>query len=96
MSVAVESGRAPAGVRSQRWQATLASLLGVLLVAALLEVVIDAASGHSALIPRSPDTDGWLKHVGEHLGFRIFLIALLVSGGAYAGLLALSARTTAI
>ncbi len=96
MSVAVESGRAAAGVRSERRQSALVSLLGLLLVAALLEVVIDAASGHSALVPRSPDTDGWLRDVGQHLGFRIFLIALLVSCGAYAGLLALSARAGAI
>ena len=96
MSVAVESGRAAAGVRSERRQSALVSLLGLLLVAALLEVVIDAASGHSALVPRSPDTDGWLRDVGQHLGFRIFLIALLVSCGAYGGLLALSARAGAI
>ena len=96
MSVAVESERLPAGVRSERRQAALASLLGALLLAALLEIAIDAASGHSPLIPRSPDTDGWLKGVGEHLGFRIFLIALLVSCGAYAGLLALAARAGAV
>jgi len=96
VSVAVGSDRAPAEVRSARWQPALVSLLAVLLLAALLEVVIDAASGHSVLVPRSPNTDGWLKNVGEHLGFRIFLIALLVSCGAYAGLLALSAKRAAI
>jgi hypothetical protein len=96
VSVAVETERTPAGARSERRPSALVSLLALLLVAALLEVVIDAASGHSALIPRSPDTDGWLKNVGEHLGFRVFLIALLVSGGAYAGLLTLSARSAAI
>ncbi len=96
MSVAVESERAPARARSERRLAPLAWLFAGLLLLALLEVTIDAASGHSALIPRSPDTDGWLKDLGQHLGYRIFLIALLVSCGAYAGLVALGARTTTI
>ena len=85
----MESGSAPARARSERMPAAPAWLLGGLLLAALLEVTIDAASGHSPIIPRSPNIDGWLAGVGEHLGYRIFLIALLVSCGAYAGMLAL-------
>jgi len=77
VSVAVESGRAPARARSERRPAVLAWLLAGLLLAALLEVTIDAASGHSPIIPRSPNIDGWLSNV---------------SCGAYGGLLALSAR----
>ncbi len=92
MSVAIERERTAAIARPDR-RAALAYVLGALLLAALLEVAIDAASGHSPLVPRSPDTDGWLKDVGQHLGFRIFLIALLVSCACYAGLLALAARS---
>ncbi len=92
MSAAIESERAPAVARSDR-RAALAYALGALLLAALLEVAIDAASGHSPLVPRSPDTDGWLKGLGQHLGFRIFLIALLASCACYGGLLALAARS---
>lgn len=88
----MESGSAPARDRSERMRAAPAWLLAGLLLAALLEIAIDAASGHSPIVPRSPNIDGWLSGLGEHLGFRIFLIALLVSCGAYAGLLALWAR----
>ena len=73
-------------------RATLAAagLCAVVLLAATLEVVLDAAVGHSPLIPGSPGIAGWLQGVGERLGFRVFLIALLSFTGAYAGLLALT------
>jgi alpha-1,6-mannosyltransferase len=64
----------------------------LLLVAATVEIVLDGAVGHSALIPKSPPIAGWLSGIGERLGYRVFLIALLVSVGAYAGLIALSRR----
>ncbi len=50
--------------------------------------MLDGAVGHSPLIPKSPAIAGWLQGIGERLGYRVFLIALLVSTGAYAGLLA--------
>ena len=77
-------------VRSEWWTGALAALLGLLIVAATAEIVLDGALGHSALIPKSPDIAGWLVGVGERLGYRVFLIALLVSSAAYAGLLALA------
>jgi hypothetical protein len=61
--------------------------LALLLVAATAEIVIDGAAGHAGLIPKSPPIAGWLGGVGERLGFRVFLIALLIASGAYAGLL---------
>ena len=70
-------------------------MLGLLLVAATVEIVLDGASGKSALIPPQPHITGWLSGLGELLGFRVFLIALLVSTCAYAGLVLLSLRAGA-
>jgi alpha-1,6-mannosyltransferase len=95
VSVAAQSGARVGGVRSERWAPALAGLLGLLLVAALVEIVLDGAAGHSALIPKQPDTAGWMGALGERLGYRVFLIALLVSTGAYAGLLALARKRPA-
>jgi Glycosyltransferase family 87 len=67
----------------------------LVLLAATLEVVLDAAVGHSPLTPGSPGVAGWLVGVGERLGFRVFLIALLSFTGAYALLLALAGRLSA-
>ncbi|MGA2453702.1 MAG: hypothetical protein ABSG93_09305 [Solirubrobacteraceae bacterium] len=92
MSVAVQSGRGVAAVRSQRWAPALAALLALLLILAAAEIVIDGAAGLSPLIPKSPDIASWLGGIGERLGYRVFLIALLVSTGAYAGLIALARR----
>lgn len=92
MSVAVQSERPIADVRSQRWAPALATLCGLLLVAAAAEIVLDGAAGLSPLIPKSPEIAGWLEGLGERLGYRVFLIALLVSTGAYAGLVALARR----
>jgi hypothetical protein len=88
VSVAAPSVRGAPRVRSQRWAPALAGLLALLLLAASCEIVLDAAVGHSALVPKQPHVAAWLSGVGERLGFRVFLIALLVSVGAYAGLLA--------
>jgi hypothetical protein len=70
----------------------LAGACTLVLLAATIEIVLDGAVGHSPLIPKSPSLAGWLGGLGERLGFRVFLIALLSYTGAYAGLLAL-ART---
>ncbi|MHB8242265.1 MAG: glycosyltransferase family 87 protein [Solirubrobacteraceae bacterium] len=90
MSVAAHSVGSAPRVRSGRWAPALTGALALALVAAAVEIVLDGAAGHSALIPKQPAISGWLEGVGERLGFRVFLIALLVSIGAYAGLLALA------
>jgi len=89
VSVAVSSERGVAHVRSERWAPALAALLAALLVVAAAEIVLDGAAGLSPLIPKSPEIAGWLKGIGERLGYRVFLIALLVSSCAYAGLIML-------
>jgi alpha-1,6-mannosyltransferase len=76
--------------RAARWAPALAGLCGLLIVAATAEIVLDGALGHSSLIPRSPDIAGWLTGIGERLGYRVFLIALIVFSFAYAGILALA------
>jgi alpha-1,6-mannosyltransferase len=95
VSAAVSSERRAVHVRSERWAPALATLLGLLLVAAAAEIVLDGAAGISPLIPKSPQIAGWLEGVGERLGYRVFLIALLVSTAAYAGLIALASRARA-
>ena len=90
MSVAAQSELGLARSRPALWAPALAALCGLLLVAATAEIVLDGALGHSGLIPKSPPIAGWLSGVGERLGYRVFLIAMLVSAGAYAGLLALA------
>ncbi len=92
MSVAAQSERGPARSRSEFRTPALASLLALLLLAATAEIVLDGALGHSGLIPKSPSIAGWLQGIGERLGYGVFLIALLVMTGAYAGLLALARR----
>jgi hypothetical protein len=79
--------------RPSRTTLALAGLCVVVLLAATLEVVLDAAVGHSPLTPGSPGITGWLQWgIGERLGFRVFLIALISFTGAYAGLLVLARR----
>jgi len=90
VSVAAQSERGPVRVRSERWAPALATLLALALVAATAEIVLDGAAGLSPLIPKSPAIAGWLGGIGERLGYRVFLIALLVFTVAYAGLLALA------
>jgi hypothetical protein len=75
-----------------RWALPLAGALTVVLLAATLEIVLDGAVGHSPLIPKSPQIAGWLTGIGERLGFRVFLIALLAYAGAYGGILLLARR----
>ena len=90
MSVAAQSVRGDVRARSERWAPVAAGVLAVVLLAATAEIVLDGAVGHSPLIPKSPSIAGWLSGVGERLGYRVFLIALLASVVAYAGLIALA------
>jgi branched-subunit amino acid transport protein AzlD len=92
VSVAVQGVRGDPRVRSERWAPALAGVLALVLVAATAEIVLDGAVGHSSLIPKSPQIAGWLGGVGERLGFRVFLIAVLASAAAYGGLLLLAGR----
>jgi alpha-1,6-mannosyltransferase len=85
-----EGGPCGAGALAGRRAQALAGLLALLIVAATAEIVLDGALGHSPLIPKSPAIAGWLEGVGERLGFRVFLIAILVFTCAYAGILALA------
>jgi hypothetical protein len=77
-------------VRPQRWASALTGLCALLLVAGTAEIALDGAAGTSPLIPKQPSTTGWLEGIGERLGFRIFLIALLASVAAYGCMLALA------
>ena len=91
MSVAAAGERLPLGLsRRARWAPALASLCGLLALGATVEVVLDGAVEHSPLIPKQPAIAGWLSGLGERLGFRVFLIALIVATVAYGGLLALA------
>jgi hypothetical protein len=69
------------------WRLVLAGVFTLVLLAATAEIVLDAAVGHSPLIPKSPNISSWLDGVGERLGFRVFLIAVLAYTGAYLGML---------
>jgi Glycosyltransferase family 87 len=92
VSVAAPSERLPVGLsRRAGWTPALASLLGLLVLAATVEVVLDGAVEHSPLIPRQPRIAGWLSGIGERLGYRVFLIAVLVALVAYVGLAVLAA-----
>jgi hypothetical protein len=96
VSVAAQSEYRIADVRSRRWPAALAVVLALVLVAATVEIVLDGAAGASPLIPKSPNISAWLSGIGERLGYRVFLIALLAFTGAYAGLLVLAVRAGAV
>jgi Glycosyltransferase family 87 len=76
--------------QAERWTRALLVLCTLVLLAATLEIVIDAAVGHSVLIPKQPAIAGWLSGLGTRLGYRTFLIALLAFTGAYALLLGLA------
>ncbi|HEV2923840.1 MAG TPA: polyprenol phosphomannose-dependent alpha 1,6 mannosyltransferase MptB [Solirubrobacteraceae bacterium] len=92
MSVATQSERGVARIRSDWWRPALVSLLALLLVAATAELVLDGAAGRSPLVPKSPPIAGWLAGIGERLGYRVFLIAILSFAGAYAAMLLLTRR----
>jgi Glycosyltransferase family 87 len=86
---AAPGGRAFRSRGVPRFGPVAASLCALLALAATAEIVLDGAAEHSPLIPKSPSIAGWLSGVGERLGFRVFLIALLVSCAAYGGLIAI-------
>jgi glycosyl transferase family 87 len=96
VNIATQGEIGAVSIRSERvrlgWAQALALLLALVLVAGAAEIVLDGALGHSALIPKQPNIAAWLAGVGERLGYRVFLIALLVMSGAYAGLLLLHRR----
>jgi hypothetical protein len=81
--------------QAERWIRALVVLCALVLVAATTEIVIDGAAGHSALIPKQPQIAGWLGGIGERLGYRVFLIALLAFTAAYGVMLGLSRRISA-
>ena len=85
----------PSTATARRGVAPLAGALAVVMLAATLEIVLDGAVGHSPLIPKSPHIAAWLDGVGERLGFRVFLIALLAYAGAYGGMLLLARGVSA-
>jgi hypothetical protein len=88
-------GAAGAGAEAgaQRRWLLLAGVCAALILAATLEIVLDGALGHSSLVPKSPTIARWLQGIGERLGFRVFLIALLTFSTAYGALLLLARRT---
>jgi len=88
--VAGSDGLRRARAKAGRWAPALAILLALLIVAATAEIVLDGALGHSPLIPKSPAIASWLEGIGERLGYRVFLIAIIVFTCAYAGLLVLA------
>lgn len=79
--------------QARRWTATttpLAIACGLVLLAATVEIVLDAAREHSPLVPRTPHIATWLGSLGgERLGYRVFLIAIIAAAVAYGLLLAL-------
>ncbi|HEV7529867.1 MAG TPA: polyprenol phosphomannose-dependent alpha 1,6 mannosyltransferase MptB [Solirubrobacteraceae bacterium] len=91
MNVAAQSELRLARIRTAQWAPALAAACALLIVAATAEIVLDGAVGHSILIPKSPQIAGWLQGIGERLGYRVFLIAVLAFSAGYGGL-ALLAR----
>ena len=90
VNVAAQSELPLTRTRTAQWAPALAAGCALLLLAATAEIVLDGAVGHSPLIPKSPQIAGWLAGLGERLGFRVFLIAVLAFTAGYAGLLALA------
>ncbi len=90
MSAVAQSQPAPISVRSERWVPALGALLALAMLAATGEIVVDGTAAVSPVIPKSPVIAGWLSGIGERLDFRMFLLALLVAIGGYAGMLALA------
>jgi alpha-1,6-mannosyltransferase len=87
VNVAAQSELRLAPTRSSaQWAPALAGACALVLLAATAEIVLDGSLGHSVLIPRSPQIAGWLQGIGERLGYRVFLIAVLAFSAGYAGL----------
>jgi alpha-1,6-mannosyltransferase len=94
VSVAAEGELRLARTRSEQWVPALATLLALVLVAATAEIVFDGALGHSPVIPKQPQIAGWLDGLSGRLSYRVFLTAVLLFSGAYAGLIALISRSS--
>jgi alpha-1,6-mannosyltransferase len=91
VNVAAQRELGPARTRSSAHPASvLAAACALVLLAATAEIVLDGSLGHSVLIPRSPQIAGWLQGIGERLGYRIFLIAVLAFSAGYACLVLLA------
>jgi alpha-1,6-mannosyltransferase len=85
------AGLSDADATGRRWGTPLAVVCGLVMLAASVEIVLDASLEHSPLIPHSPHIATWLQSLGgERLGYRVFLIALLAFSAAYGVLLALA------
>jgi hypothetical protein len=91
-AVAKSESRSVVRLRAGRWQVALAAVLSLVLVAGAGEIVLDAAVGHTPMVPRSPAFDSWLAGFGQSLGYSIFLPTLLVSAVAYGALVLLARR----
>jgi hypothetical protein len=87
-------GKEQAREHTHGWMTALAGVLTLVLLAATLEIVLDGALAHSPLIPKSPGIASWLEGIGERLGYRVFLIALLSYSGAFVGILLLARRVS--
>jgi hypothetical protein len=92
VSVATQSVRGAPRIRSEWWRPALGWMLALVLVAATGEIVLDGAAGRSPLIPKSPPIAGWLGGLGERLGYRVFLVAILAFAAAYGAMLLLARR----
>jgi hypothetical protein len=68
----------------------LAAVLSLLLVAAAVEIVVDASVGHTPMVPLGPPIAGWLAGIGVPLGYDVFLPTLIISCVAYVGLIVLT------
>ncbi len=89
-AVVLAPAAASEGARTERWRLAAAGVCAFVLLAATIEIVLDAAQRHSPLVPRSPQISGWIASLGgERLGYRVFLIAILAASLAYGVLLAL-------
>jgi hypothetical protein len=77
-----------ARARPALWPGALAALFGLALAALTAKLVADATLGHRPLVPVSPPIASWLRPLGRRLDYQDFLTLLLLSSGAYAGILA--------
>ena len=89
-AIAESESRSLVRLRSGRLTAALAALLSAVLVAGAAEIVLDAAVGHTPMVPAQPAFDSWLAGFGQSLGYTVFLPTLLVSTLAYGGLILLA------
>jgi hypothetical protein len=96
-AIAERERRSLVALRSGRWTSALAALLAVVIVAGAAEIVLDAAVGHTPMVPAQPAFDSWLAGFGQSLGYTVFLPTLLVTTVAYGGLILLArGRSTAV